>query len=130
MARSRTGERKTVGFRRKLIIQYFVLLSIALAASTVVARSILLARVDDRIQARLVKEGDEVGLFADNAPALVREAYRRHVRELFSALLAVDPPGPSESDVTFVDGEPFIRTPSAPPYELENDPLQGRLGKS
>lgn len=110
------------GFRRGLIIRFAALLSLALVLSIVVSRSILLRRVDDRIQARLVKETEELELFKANAPPLVRTVYDRHVRELFSSLLAVDPPGPTESNVTFVDGQPFMTTPRDPPYRLDTDP--------
>jgi signal transduction histidine kinase len=114
--------RRTGGFRRRILFRYVVLLSITLVVSILVTRSILLARVDDRIQARLVKEVGELQLFANNAPPLVQKVYDAHVRELFGSLLAVDPPGPSESNVTFVNGQLLMRTPDDPPYPLEQDP--------
>jgi signal transduction histidine kinase len=97
-------------------------MSITLALSIGVARALLLERMDERIDTRLTKEVAELQLFATNAAPVVQATYREHVRELFRSLLVVDPPGPTESVVTFVDGAPFIAAPEAPPYRLDQDP--------
>jgi len=99
-----------------------VLLGIALVASILAARAILLSRLDARIDARLVKEVGELHLFASEAGPLEEMSFNEHVDELFRSFLAVDPPGPNESDLAFVDGRTFIRTPEDPPYRLEQDP--------
>jgi signal transduction histidine kinase len=99
-----------------------ILLSLALVVSILVTRSILLNRVEARIQTRLVDEVQEVHLFAANAPPTVKATYREHVRELFASLLPVDPPGPGEANITFVDGQVYLSSPDDPPYRLDQDP--------
>jgi two-component system OmpR family sensor kinase len=109
------------GFRSRLLFRYAVLLAIALLTSLFVARLILLSRVDDRINARLLKEVEELHVFSSQAGPLVKMEFHEHVKELLSSFLAVDPPGANESDLAFVDGQLLMRTPRRPPYRLDQD---------
>jgi signal transduction histidine kinase len=117
------------GLRTRLLFRFTILMAVALLASIFVARSILLSRVGDRIDARLVKEVGELHLFRSQAGPLVEMEFNQHVRELFRSFLAVDPPGPNESDLAFVDGRLLLRTPRTPPYALDhNADLMARWG--
>ncbi len=116
--RLRTRKR---GLRTRLLFRFTVLMAIALLASIFVARSILLSRVNDRIDARLAKEVGELHVFSSQAGPLVEMEFSEHVRELFRSFLAVDPPGANESDLAFVDGRLLLRTPRTPPYALDRN---------
>jgi signal transduction histidine kinase len=86
--------------RTRIVLSIALLLAFSAAVSTLALRQILLARVDDRIQAGLAQEISEFRRFA--AQTQLTDA-----RRLFDEFLARDIPDRGEATFTFVGETPY-----------------------
>lgn len=90
---------------------------IALVAANLVVRQMLLARFDERVDAALDQEVEELRLLAEEGidPAS-GEPFGDDVEALFDTFLRRNVPDDSETIYTLVDGEPFLTSfaPHAP----------------
>jgi signal transduction histidine kinase len=86
--------------RTRIVLTIALLLAFSAAVSTLALRQILLARVDDRIQAGLAQEIEEFRQFASQTELT-------DVRRLFDQFLARDIPDEGEATFTFVGEAPY-----------------------
>lgn len=112
-----------------MLAWYVGLLALATIASIVVARQVLITRLDQGIDAELVEEEGELHRLAGaNDPATGRP-FDGHVERIFRVALAQDILNKDEMTLTFVGGKPFLRSAQPVPYRLDKDPeLVARWG--
>jgi two-component system, OmpR family, sensor kinase len=105
------------------VLAWFVLLlAVATLASVLVTRQVLLSRLDRRIHAELVQESGELRrLAADGVDPVTREPFGSDVERIFEIYLERNVPSPNEALITFVDGEPFLRSTQVVPFRLDQD---------
>lgn len=108
--------------RTRLLLRYVLLLGLALSAAVFVAREILLARMEERIDEALIQEVEEFRRFTRGIDPRTGEPYGGRVKGLFRDFLSSDIPQRGETALAFVDGEPFLRSRPVMPYRLDRDP--------
>ena len=86
--------------RTRIVLSIALLLAFSAAVSTLALRQILLARVDDRIEAGLAQEVQEFRRFA-------AQTELTDTRRLFDQFLARDIPDEGEASFTFVGEAPY-----------------------
>jgi signal transduction histidine kinase len=116
------GQSGLGGIRIRLLTSFLLVLVLATIASVVVVRLILVNRVDQRIDADLVQEAEEIRDLTRGSDPETGERFDGRVRRIFEVFLDRNIPGPHEVQVTFVDGRPFLRSPEVVPYRLDRDP--------
>jgi two-component system OmpR family sensor kinase len=99
------------GVRVRILGGYIGLLALATLASVVIARQIVLAQLDERIGETLVQETGELRRLAEEGidPATGRP-FGPDVRRIFRVFLERNIPARYEAFLTFVGGEPFLRS--------------------
>ena len=130
MTDDRSGARKTLGsIRVRLLAAFILLLLLATAASVVVVRAILVNRAEDGIDAELVQEAREIRRLSTGGDPDTGEPFGGRVRRIFEVFLERNIPARHEAQLTFVDGEPYLRSRAVVPYRLDQDPeLVARWG--
>lgn len=114
--------RWSASIRVRLLAWFMILLTLASAASVLVVRQILLNRSDERIDRELVQEARELAALARGNDPATGEPFGGRVRKIFATFLERSIPNRHEALITFVDGEPFLRSRQADPYRLDHDP--------
>jgi signal transduction histidine kinase len=113
------------GLRARIILVHIGLLAFAILASVLVARQLLLVRLEERIDAELTQEWRELKKLASKGiNPRTGEPLGNDVRSLFTVFLQRNIPSRHEVVVTFVDAKPFRRSPlraEAEPYRLDED---------
>jgi signal transduction histidine kinase len=119
------------GLRARIILVHTGLLALAVVASVLVARQVLLVRLDERIDAELSQEVEELRNLAPGRDPLTGRPFGGDIRRIFEVFLQRNVPARHEVIITFVDGEPFERSPlRAEPYRLDEDErLVARWGR-
>ena len=120
------------GLRARILLGHVGLLAIAVIASVLVARQVLLVRLEERIDHELEQEVSELRILARGRDPRTGRPFGTNVRRVFEVFLERNIPARNEVIITYVDGRPFRRTRTlrAPPYELEKDPrLIARWGR-
>ena len=121
--------RRLSSIRLRLLAWFIVLLTLASVGSIAVVRQVLLNRLDERIDRELVQESKELRALAGGNDPETGEPFAGRVRKIFSTYLERNIPSRNEALITFVDGEPFLRSRRVVPYRLDQDPrLQDRWG--
>jgi signal transduction histidine kinase len=112
------------GVRSRILIWYVVLMTVATVASVLVLRRILTVEVDSRIDAALVQETNEVRKLASGRDPRTGELFRGDVRRIFEVFLRRNIPARNEVYLTFIDGQPHLRSRRVitPAYRLDQDP--------
>jgi two-component system, OmpR family, sensor kinase len=112
------------GLRARILLGHVGLLAIAVVASVLVAREILLVRLEERIDRELAQEVSELRLLARGRDPTTGEPFGSNVRRVFDVFLERNIPSRNEVIITYVEGQPYrrSRTLRAPPYELDQDP--------
>jgi signal transduction histidine kinase len=105
-----------------MLAWYVGLLVLATVASIVVARQVLLTRLDQRIADDLTQEVDELRRLAGGNDPATGEPFGRDVRRVLEVYLDSNVPSRNEMFIAFVDGETFLTSPDDPPYRLDLDP--------
>jgi signal transduction histidine kinase len=119
-----------------MMVGHIGLLAVAVVASVLVARQLLLDRLEDRIDHELAQEVSELRILARGRDPRTGDPFGGDVRRVFQVFLARNVPARNEVILTYVDGEPFARsrTLRAPPYRLDQDPTSiarwGRLDRT
>jgi signal transduction histidine kinase len=117
------------GIRFRLLAWFILLLALASATSVIVVREILLNRLDERIDRELVQESQELRVLAQGIDPETGRPFGGRVRQIFETFLERNVPSRNEALLTFVDGEPFLRSQNTLPYRLDQDPeLVARWG--
>jgi two-component system, OmpR family, sensor kinase len=125
-------KRSRFGLRARILLVHVGLLAIAVLASVLVARELLLVRLEERIDHELTQEVAELRLLARGRDPATGEPFGTDVRRIFQVFLERNLPGRNEVLVTYVNGQPFARSKTlrAPPYRVDQDPqLTARWGR-
>jgi two-component system OmpR family sensor kinase len=115
--------------RTRVIAWFIGVLALATLASVLVTREVLLIRLDQRIDGELVQESEELRRFArGNDPATGRP-FGSDVGRILEVYLQRNVPSRNEALISFVGGQPFLRSRQVVPYRLDTDPeLVARWG--
>jgi signal transduction histidine kinase len=119
--------------RVRILGGYVALLALATAASVLIARQIVLDRLDERIGEELVQETQELRRLAAGIDPSTGRPFGSDVRRIFRVFLQRNIPARNEAFLTFVSGEPFLR--SSPvldrSYRIDRDQvLAARWGRA
>jgi two-component system, OmpR family, sensor kinase len=114
--------RRLASARWRIVGWYVVLLALALLASLLVVRSLLVERVEAQIDADLAQEVDELRALAAGVDPADGEPFAERVDRLFDVFLSRNIPAPNETMIAFVDGRPYLRSVDQPPLRLDRDP--------
>jgi len=129
-AEPRRGIRERLsGIRLRILLWYVLLLAAATVASVLVVRQVLLVRLDERIDAALVQETQELRRLSEGNDPETGQPFTGDVPRVLEIFLQRNVPSQNEAFVTFVDGRPYLRSRAVAPYRLDEDPgLVERLG--
>jgi two-component system OmpR family sensor kinase len=129
-AEPRRGIREHLsGIRVRILLWYVLLLAAATVASVLVVRQVLLARLDEQIDAALVQETQELRRLSTGNDPETGRPFRGNVPRILEVFLQRNVPSRNEAFLTFFDGKPFLRSRAVAPYRLDGDPdLVAALG--
>ena len=123
------GGFRTLGLRARIVAWFTGVLALTTLASLLVTNVVLDIRVDQRVDAELVQEAGELRRLARGNDPATGEPFDARVRRIFRVYLQRNVPSRNEALLTFVEGEPFLRSRSVVPYQLDQDPaLVARWG--
>lgn len=108
--------------RLRLLAWFMLLLTLASVTSILVVRQVLLNRLDERIDRELVQETRELRILARGIDPATGAPFAGRVRKIFATYLERNIPSRNEALITFVNGEPFLRSRRVVPYRLDQDP--------
>ena len=114
--------RFTSSIRFRLLGWFVLLLTLATVASVLVVREILYMRVDESIEDEFVQESKELRALASGTDPETGDAFGSDVERIFEVFLERNTPSPNQSLITFIDGQPFLRSRRVAPYRLDTDP--------
>jgi two-component system OmpR family sensor kinase len=111
------------GLRARMLVGHVGLLAIAVIASVLVAREVLLTRLEERIDHELAQEVSEFRILARGRDPRTGRPFGTDIRRVFQVFLTRNIPARNEVIITYFDGRPYkrSRTLRAPPYRLERD---------
>jgi two-component system OmpR family sensor kinase len=92
------------GIRLRLVWWFIVVLALATIGSVILVRQVLVQRLDERIEAELVQEVEEVRGLADGNDPETGLPFGERVDRIFEVFLARNIPAQHEMLLTFVDG--------------------------
>jgi signal transduction histidine kinase len=115
--------------RTRIVAWFIGLLALAVLSSVLITRTVLIIRLDQRIDRELVQESAELRrLVAGNDPETGRP-FEQRARRIFEVFLERNVPSRNEALITFVGGQPYLRSRQVVPYRLDSDPrLVARWG--
>jgi signal transduction histidine kinase len=108
--------------RTRIVAWFIAVLALATVSSVLVTREVLLLRLDQRIDSELVQETAELRNLAAGTDPATGTLFRSNVARIFDVYLARNVPSQDEAFVTFVGGDPYLRSPFSVPYRLDRDP--------
>lgn len=108
--------------RTRVVAWFVTLLALATVGSVLVARQILLNRLDQRIDQELVQETQELRVLADGRDPETGAPFGPAVERIFRVFLERNIPSENEAMITFVGGEAYLRSRQVVPYRLDRDP--------
>lgn len=114
-------QRPVLGLRARIILVHFGLLAVAVVASVLVARQVVLDRLDERIDAELAQEVSELERLAPGRDPATGRPFGGDVQRIFRIFLMRNIPSRHEAILTLVDGKPFLFAPPRPDYRLDLD---------
>jgi signal transduction histidine kinase len=116
------GRRVIWGIRARILFWYVAIMAVAIVAAVLVVRQVTIAQIDARIEDDLAQEADELRRLATGRDPRTGTPFGGRVDRIFEVFLQRNVPGRNETFVTFVDGRPFERTFTQPPYRIDRDP--------
>jgi two-component system OmpR family sensor kinase len=114
--------RVSASLRTRIVAWFIGLLALATFSSVLVTRTVLLVRLDQRIDAELTQESAELRRLATGNDPETGEPFRSNVRRIFEVFFERNVPARNEALITFVEGRPFLRSRQVVPYRLDSDP--------
>jgi signal transduction histidine kinase len=108
--------------RTRIVAWFIGLLALATVASVLVTREVLLIRLDQRIDAELVQETEELRRLATGNDPATGAPFGGRVERIFKAYLQRNVPSRNEAFITFTGGAPYLRSRFVVPYRLDRDP--------
>jgi signal transduction histidine kinase len=98
---------------------FIVVLALATVGSVILVRQVLYQRLDERIQAELVQEVDEVRRLADGNDPETGQPFGEDVDRIFEVFVARNIPPRHEMLLTFLDGRLHLYSPHDEPSPLD-----------
>jgi signal transduction histidine kinase len=124
LGRSQPRGRFRFGLRARMLVGYVGLLAILAVASVLVARQVLLVRLEEHLDHQLTQEVSEVKVLSGGRDPRTGTPFDS-IRRVFAVFLRRNIPARNEVIITYVNGEAFRRVPTrlrAAPYRLHEDP--------
>lgn len=109
------------GIRTRILLPFVATLALATALSVLVAREVLHARLDERIDQELAQEVSELRRLAADVDPQTGRPFGDDVRRIFKMWFERHIPSPREAHLTFVDRSPYLRSRTVTPYRLDRD---------
>lgn len=107
--------------RLRLLLSIGGLLALALLASVLAVRAVLLERLDRRVNAELIQEVEELRALAAGRDPETGEPFGARVDRIIEVFLRRNVPPPYETMLGFVDGQPYLRSARPPPARLDQE---------
>jgi signal transduction histidine kinase len=107
--------------RTRILVWLVGVLALATLASVVVTYEVLIVRLDQRINAELTQEAEELRNLATGNDPETGQPFGADARRIFEVYLARNVPSRNEALITFLDGRPFLRSGQVVPYRLDGD---------
>jgi len=98
------------------------LIAVGTIASVLVVRAVLYDRLDSRIDGDLQQEASELRRLAADIDPSTGRPFGDDVRGVFTAYFERNAPSYGEVVLTFVNGDPFLRSRQVQEYRLDEDP--------
>jgi len=115
-----SGRGPALSTRLQLLGWYMALLAVALIAGLLLQRAILLAQLNDDVNAQLRQEVEELQQLSTGRDPNTGQPFGTDVAAIFDTFLRRNIPVDSEAFFTFVDGKPYASTVT--PLQLLDDP--------
>ena len=115
-------KRASSGIKLRLLAPFVLLLALATAGSVFVVRTILVHRIDERIDGELVQEARELRALAGGNDPETGRPFGDRIGRVFEVFLERNIPTRHEAVLTFVNGELYRRSRQVVPYRLQSDP--------
>jgi signal transduction histidine kinase len=123
-----TDERRGARWRRvpwnlrtRFVAFAIVVLALGALVTVLVTRTVLLVRLDQRIDHELTQEAAELRRLARGTDPETGRPFGPRVERIFEVFFARNVPTRYEALLTFVGGEPFLRSRQVVPYQLDRD---------
>jgi signal transduction histidine kinase len=116
------ARRITRSIRFRVMAGFFLLLTLATAASAVVIRQVLYLRVDENIDQDLIQESRELRSLAGGNDPETGKPFGNNVQRIFEIFLERNIPSENQMLITYFEGQPFLRSRRPVPYRLDQDP--------
>lgn len=116
--------------RTKVVAGTVVLLLLALVATVLVTRQMLVARVDQDVEQELAQEVEELRNLAAGTDPETGEPFADDVGAIFSSFMNRNVPALDEAFYSFVDGRPYLRSFDAPTGVLDDPELVDLWGSA
>ena len=114
--------------RARIVAWFIGVLALATVSLVVVTHQVLSIRLDQRIDSELTQEAAELRKLARSQDPATGRSYAS-VRRIFYVYLRRNVPSRHEAFITFLAGEPYLRSRQVVPYRLDTDPeLVARWG--
>jgi signal transduction histidine kinase len=107
--------------RTRIVAWFIALLALATVSSVLVTREVLLLRLDQRIDSELVQETKELRRLAKGKDPETGKPFGGRVNRILEVYLQNNVPSQNEAFITFVGGEPYLRSRPVVPYRLDRD---------
>jgi signal transduction histidine kinase len=118
-----------VSIRARILTWFIGVLALATVASVGVTHEVLMIRLDQRIDAELTQEAAELRKLAKGKDPASGRPFGADVERIFDLYLRRNVPSRNEALITFVGGEPYLRSHQVVPFRLDKDPeLVSRWG--
>jgi len=111
----------SMGFRTRILLVFVGLLALGTIASILVAREVVYSRLDQRIDDELNQEAKELRRLAGSIDPSTGRPFGRNVRRLFETFFERNAASRGEVMLTFVNGNPFMRSRQLESYRLDED---------
>lgn len=105
----------------RIVGAFTLLMALAAVLSVLLVRQVLLSGLDDRIDGALVQESRELNRLVDRGIDPETGESFENVRRILDVFLERNVPSRNEAFITFVDGEPYVRSRNVLPYRLDED---------
>jgi signal transduction histidine kinase len=107
--------------RARIVAWFIGVLAVSTVGFVVVTYEVLEIRLDQRVDAELRQEVAELRRLANSNDPQTGEPFAS-VRRIFRVYLVRNVPSSNEAFITFLAGEPFLRSRPVFPYRLDRDP--------
>jgi signal transduction histidine kinase len=108
--------------RARIVAWFIGVLALSTVGLVVVTSEVLEMRLDQRIDADLRQEAAELGALATRSIDPTTGKPFSNVRRIFDVYLVRNVPSRHEAFITFLAGEPYLRSRQVVPYRLDTDP--------